>query len=222
MEDTALIRVLLVNEFRLMANVIASVLEDEPDIMVIGRATTVERALALAAGCDVALVSSRLPDQGALELISRLTESLPSVKALVVGVAESEWEILQYVEAGAVGYVLKDDSVDELLRHIRAARSGESIVSPEIAHALMLRLANLAAVVDTAAHMAEPAELTPREQEVLQLIGQGLSNQEIAQRLVIEVGTVKNHVHSILQKLNVSSRNDAATYLAIMEPGEQD
>lgn len=217
-----MIRVLLVNEFRLMANVIASVLEDEPDIMVIGRATTVERALGLAAGCDVALVSSRLPDQGALEIISRLTETLPSVKALVVGVAESEWEILQYVEAGAVGYVLKDDSVEELLRHIRAARSGESIVSPEIAHALMHRLADLASVIDTTAHMAEPGALTPREQEVLQLIGQGLSNQEIAQHLVIEVGTVKNHVHSILQKLNVSSRNDAKAYLAIMESGERD
>ena len=174
------------------------------------------------AGCDVALVSSRLPDQGALEIISRLTETLPSVKALVVGVAESEWEILQYVEAGAVGYVLKDDSVEELLRHIRAARSGESIVSPEIAHALMHRLADLASVIDTTAHMAEPGALTPREQEVLQLIGQGLSNQEIAQHLVIEVGTVKNHVHSILQKLNVSSRNDAKAYLAIMESGERD
>lgn len=211
-----MIRVLLVNEFRLMANVIASVLEDEPDMIVIGRAVTVEQAVALAPECDIALVSSRLPDDGALRIVSELSHAFPEVKCLVLGVAETEWEILQYVEAGAVGYVLKDDSVDELLRHIRASYSGEAVVSPEIAHALMLRVSELTSVLDTAVGMPESAELTPREQEVLQLIGQELTNQEIADRLVIEVGTVKNHVHSILQKLNVSSRSDAVAYLAIM------
>jgi RNA polymerase sigma factor (sigma-70 family) len=213
------IRVLLVNEIRLMSNVVAATLEDESDIQVVGSATTIEQALNLAANCDVVLISTRLPNEGALELIRALNEQYPEVKSLVLGLAESEEEILQYIEVGARGYVLKDDSVQELLRNIRAASSGEAMISPEIAAALMNRVNELAQVFAEAAAIPEAVDLTPREHEVLQLIGQDLTNQEIADRLVIEVGTVKNHVHRILQKLNVNSRQDAAAYWAIINDG---
>lgn len=212
-----MIRVLVVNEIRLMCNVISAMLEEEPDIEVVGTATTSEEALARISGCDVILVNTGLPDNGALELTRAVVEKAPSVGVLVVGLAESETEILQYVEAGAAGYVLKDDSVDALLRHIRATHSDEALVSPEIAAALMSRVSELAQSFPESVGIDEAAELTPREREVLQLIGQGLSNQEIADRLIIEVGTVKNHVHNILQKLNVNSRQDAAAYLAVIE-----
>ena len=211
-----MIRVLLVNEIRLMSNVVAATLEDESDIQVVGSATTIEQALNLAANCDVVLISTRLPNEGALELIRALNEQYPEVKSLVLGLAESEEEILQYIEVGARGYVLKDDSVQELLRNIRAASSGEAMISPEIAAALMNRVNELAQVFAEAAAIPDAVDLTPREHEVLQLIGQDLTNQEIADRLVIEVGTVKNHVHRILQKLNVNSRQDAAAYWAII------
>jgi len=199
-----------------MGNVIAAVLEDESDIAVVGCAITVDAALDQAPGCDVMLVSTTLPDNGALKLTQAISEDHPSVKVLALGLAESEAEVLQYVEAGAAGYVLKDDSVDELLRNIRAAYNGEALVSPEIAAALMDRVAELAQLFETVAGIDPSAGLTERELEVLELIGQGLSNQGIADRLFIEVGTVKNHVHSILDKLNVSSRRDAAAYLAIV------
>jgi RNA polymerase sigma factor (sigma-70 family) len=210
------IRVLLVNEIHLMSNVVAATLEDESDIQVVGSATTIEQALNLAANCDVVLISTRLPNEGALELIRALNEQYPEVKSLVLGLAESEEEILQYIEVGARGYVLKDDSVQELLRNIRAASSGEAMISPEIAAALMNRVNELAQVFAEAAAIPDAVDLTPREHEVLQLIGQDLTNQEIADRLVIEVGTVKNHVHRILQKLNVNSRQDAAAYWAVI------
>lgn len=212
-----MIHVLLVNEFRLMANVITSVLEGEPDITVVGRATTVEQTLQLAPASDVALVSTRLPGNSALQLISRLGREHPHVQVLILGVAETEWEIMQYVEAGAVGYILKDDTVEELLRHIRACERGRSMVSPEIARALMQRVADLASVIDTAASIPDTASLTQREQEILRLIANDMSNQQIAADLVIEVGTVKNHVHNILRKLNVSSRRDAVAYLTLMD-----
>jgi DNA-binding NarL/FixJ family response regulator len=211
------IRVLLVNEIRLICNVIAATLEDESDIKVVGSATTPEQTLTLAPACDVALISTRLPDNGALELTRAITETCPAVKVLALGLAESEAEILQYVEAGAFGYVLKDDSVDELLRNIRAAYNNEALVSPEIAGALMSRVTELAQLFTEAATIPEFVELTPREREVLKLVSRDLSNQEIADHLVIEVGTVKNHVHSILQKLNVSSREDAAAYWSIIK-----
>jgi two-component system NarL family response regulator len=197
--------------------VIASVLEDESDIEVVGRAAPVDEALALAKESDVVLVSTRLPDNGALKLTSAIAEADPSVKVLVLGLGESKERVLRYVEAGADGYVLKNDSVDDLLRHIRAAQRGKALVSPKIAAALMSRVTELAQLfAEIESGISESADLTPREREILELIGQGLTNQEIADRLVIEVGTVKNHVHSILQKLDVSSRQDAASYLALI------
>jgi len=213
-----MIRVLLVNEIRLMSNVIRSVLEEEPDIEVVGGVTSLDEALALASKSDVVLVSTRLPGDGALKLTTAIVEAHPSVKVLVLGLTETKGQVLQYVEAGATGYVLKDDSVDDLLSHVRAAQSGEALVSPDIAAALMSRVGELAQLfADVESGLNEAADLTPREREILELIGQGLTNQEIADRLVIEVGTVKNHVHSILQKLDVGNRRDAAAHLALIE-----
>jgi len=215
--DKEAIRVLVVNDFPLMCDVITALLEDEPDIVVVGSATTVESALEQADLSDIVVVSTRLQDQGALKLLSALTEAESPARVLVLGLAESEHEILRYVEAGAAGYVLQDDSAEELLDNIRAVYSGQAIVSPDIAGALVSRLAELSQVFEDAFAIDPSAELTPREREVLQLVGQGLTNREIAESLYIELGTVKNHVHSILDKLNVSSRKDAAAYLALMQ-----
>jgi DNA-binding NarL/FixJ family response regulator len=201
----------------LVSNLIASVLEDETDIDVVGQTTSPEAALDELAEADVALVSTRLRENGALKFTEGTAEREDAVKVLVIGLRESEQEILKYVEAGADGYVLRDNSVGTLLEKVRAADQGEALVSPDIAYALMSRLTELAQLfsrVETG--LDEPVDLTPREQEVLDLVGQGLTNQQIADRLYIEVGTVKNHVHSILQKLDVNSREDAAAYLALI------
>jgi DNA-binding NarL/FixJ family response regulator len=213
-----MIRVILVNEIRLMCNVISSVLAEEPDIDVIGATTNLDEALQRASNCDVMLLSTRLPENGALRLTQAVTEMELPIKVLVMGLSDSEVEILQYVEAGAAGYILKDDSVEDMLRTVRAVYSGEAIISPEIAAALMARvteLAQLFADVDVGA--GGVSDLTPREREILGLIGEGYSNREISEDLIIEVGTVKNHVHSILKKLNVSSRQEAAAYWALLE-----
>jgi DNA-binding NarL/FixJ family response regulator len=201
----------------LVSNVIASVLEDESDIEIVGCATSVDEALARVPTADVALVSTRLPDNGALRITEAVVEENPAVKIVVLGLRESEKQILRYVEAGADGYVLRDNSVDKLLDNVRAAADEEALVSPNIAYALMSRVSELAQLFsEVEAGISDPADLTPREREVLELVGEGLTNRQIADRLFIEVGTVKNHVHSILQKLDVSSRNDAAAYLALI------
>ncbi|MEJ2559624.1 MAG: response regulator transcription factor [Anaerolineae bacterium] len=121
--------------------------------------------------------------------------------------------ILRYIEAGAAGYVLREDAVDDLLKNIRAVHSGEALASPEMTAALLAHIAELSELRPPNEYDSQEfADITPRESEVLDLIAEGLSNQEIANRLVIELGTVKNHVHSILQKLDVGSRQDAAMY----------
>ena len=214
------IHILLVNEIRLMGNVIAAALEDEPDIRVVARVTSLEEALKIVQEkeVDVALVSTRLPDQGALKLTGAITELAPATKVLALGLTEEKKRVLRYVEAGATGYVLKDDSLDDMIETIRAAQEGKVFVSPEIAAAMVERISNLAQMFsDVENSVTDDADLTPREIEVLELIGKDLTNQQIAERLVIEVGTVKNHVHSILEKLNVSSRGEAAAYLAFIK-----
>lgn len=215
-----MIHVLLVNEIRLMCNVLTAALEDEPDIKVVGCATSVDEALEKLErqDIDVVLVSTRLPDHGALHLTETITQSQPSTDVLVLGVTEKKERVLQYVEAGAVGYVLKDDTVGDMVAAIQAAQEGKAIVSPKIASALMERVSELAGMfAGLETGVIENAGLTPRELEVLELLGQNLTNEEVAERLVIEIGTVKNHVHSILNKLNVSTREEAATYLALIK-----
>ena len=214
------IRILLVNEILLMGNVIAAALEDEPDIIVVGRVTNVEDALKLVQekDVDVALVSTRLPDQGALKLTSAITDLAPDTKVLALGLTEEKKRVLRYVEAGATGYVLKNDSLDDLIENVRAAVDDRVFVSPKIAAAMMERLSDLAHMFSNVENsVTDDAGLTPRELEVLELIGEGLTNQQISEQLIIEVGTVKNHVHSILEKLNVGSRGEAAAYLAFIK-----
>jgi DNA-binding NarL/FixJ family response regulator len=213
-----MIRILIVTEIELIANVVSSTLVQEPDIEVIGCATSVDEALVQVPEADVILVSPRLPDDGALTITTTVAEEYPSTKVLAFGLSESRAGVLKYVEAGADGYVASDDSVDDLLQRIRLAHEDRAVVSPEIAAALMSRITRYAQLLsDVDSGLYADADLTPREIEVLELIAVGLSNQEIADRLVIELGTVKNHVHSILQKLNVSSREDAAAYYALSE-----
>jgi DNA-binding NarL/FixJ family response regulator len=215
------IRVLLVNEIRLMCNIIAAAIEDEPDIEIIGSATSIGGALDIVRRgmVDVVVVSTKLPEHGALELTNAITQIAPGTKVLALGLTESRERVLRYVEAGAVGYILPDDSLEDMLETIRTAKSGQARVSPEIAAAMMARISELAQMfTQVESSTVESAGLTARELEVLELIAQEKTNQEIAEHLVIEVGTVKNHVHSILDKLKVSSRGEAASYLAFIEP----
>jgi two-component system nitrate/nitrite response regulator NarL len=212
-----LIRVLIVEQIRLICDIIATALEDESDIDVIGCCTAPDVAANIDA-CDVMLVSAGLPDNGALDLIRTVVHAGAATKAVVFGLPELEPVVVHYIEAGAAGYVPHDASLDELLDNIRAASDGRALVSPEVAAALMLRISELASPRQQPTMMAPASvELTPRQREVLQLIRRGLTNRDIAEELVIEVGTVKNHVHRILAKLNADNRHEAAAYLSMMD-----
>lgn len=215
-----MINVLVVHEFPLMCNIISSVLDEEKDISVIGVGTDVQEAMELVKQnkVDVVLISSRLPGQGTFSLTKMLMQSELSPRVLILGITETRENVLEYIEAGANGYVLKESSLEDLLSAIRAVNSGKALISPEIAAALIQRVSEFVQAFEQGG--VEPPDslnLTNREYEVLGLLGQNLSNQEIAEHLVIEIGTVKNHVHSILSKLGVSSREDAAKLASILK-----
>jgi DNA-binding NarL/FixJ family response regulator len=206
------IRTLIVDEHRISGTVLAAVLAEEPDISVVGVATTIDETRDRAHLCDIIIVSTSLSEDIALAVTSLGLSAEVDVKTLVMGIPESEEVILRYIEAGASGFALKDDSVESLIETIHAVKNDEAILPPNLAAKLMSRVAELAQAYEgyegLNAHAAE--ELTRREQEVLDLISAGHTNQEIADTLIIELGTVKNHVHNILKKLNVTSRREAA------------
>jgi two-component system, NarL family, nitrate/nitrite response regulator NarL len=154
---------------------------------------------------DVVLVDTATVECPAA--IRAVRRAVPGAKVLALGVPESLDELLAYAEAGVSSYVTCEQSPDELVAAIESATRGEALCSPRVAAALLERLASLASE-------REPAEvtipLTAREQEIIGLIDLGLSNKQIARELCIELATVKNHVHHILAKLNVTRRADAA------------
>ncbi len=216
-----MIDVFLVHEMGLINNVMMSVLEDEDDVNVVGYTTSTEAALetlAEEAEIDVLVVSSRLPENGSVRLIQEVNEQKPACEVVVIGLTETMQEVLHYLEAGASNYVAKNSTLDEMIDAIHMAERGEAAVPPDITAALMERLSEYASIFSgLEMSVVDKAGLTPREMEVLELLGQDLTNTDIAESLFIEVGTVKNHVHSILKKLNVSSREEAASYLALLQ-----
>jgi DNA-binding NarL/FixJ family response regulator len=211
-----MIRVLIVHETFLVSNALANVLQEESDVQVVGLAATYEEALDQLnqSIVDMVLVNANRPSQQLLSFIQSTCQHYTDTKIVIMSVAETSEFILQCFQAGATGYSLQTDSLAELMRKVRAAYNGKPLLSPQIAGALVSRIAELSQIVgrpdaDQEELMLLSADLTPREREVLSYLERGSSNQEIADALTIEVGTVKNHVHNILKKLNVDNRKRA-------------
>jgi DNA-binding NarL/FixJ family response regulator len=208
------------------ADPLMTVLNNEPDFDV--RGCTHNPAAALLqltrTTCTVVLVSYEVGENETLELVRALVERDQPIKVLVTDVPREDEVILHMLEEGAAGYVCAEESWADLVKKIHAVAEEEFLVHPDIAATMMSRIAelNLLLIELDGGNMARPetvyAELTQREVEVLRLLGEEKSNQEIAQALTIELGTVKNHVHNLLRKLDVCSRKHAAQLARQMLP----
>ncbi|MFI6421765.1 response regulator [Streptomyces sp. NPDC050842] len=197
---TPAIRLLLADDHPVVRAGLRAVLDTEPGFTVVGEAATAERAVELAAagGVDVVLMDLQF---GAGMHGSEATAAITAVpggpKVLVLTTYDTDADILAAVEAGASGYLLKDAPPEELAAAVRTAAAGQSALAPAVAHRLMDR-------------MRTPAEaLTKRELEVLQLVGEGLSNQQVSKALFLSQATVKSHLVHIFAKLGVDSRTAA-------------
>ncbi len=203
------IRVVIVSEIRLYRDGLAQMLAADERFDVVGTMTSCddgfERIAELAP--DVALIDLAAADGP--ELVQALLQHAPGVKLLALSVTEAEADVIPLAEAGIAGFVTREATLDELLERVESAARGEALCSPRTIALLFKRVATLSGERRGAA----TTDLTSREREILDLVDQGLSNKEIAHRLTIQVATVKNHIHNILDKLHVSRRGEAAAVL---------
>jgi DNA-binding NarL/FixJ family response regulator len=203
-----MIRVVVAGDVRLYRDGLVQALDATGNFVVVGTAARPEEALTAASSMqpDILLLDTAMPQS--LSLIEDIAREAPTVKVVAVAITEEEAAVLAYAEAGIAGLVSRDGSLDDLIATIASTARGELLCSPRTAGMLLRRLATLAD-----GHTTLDARLTGRELQILRLVSDGLSNKEIAARVCLEVATVKNHVHNILEKLRVHRRGDAAAHL---------
>lgn len=207
-----MIRVIIANASTAVSDQLHDILDNDPDIYIAGRASRPAELEFLLPQCDLALVNDTFHGAKTIDLINALTDDHATAKVIVMGLPRRPDEILPYLAAGAHGYLLENDTPANILAKIKATAAERAIVSPTVASAVMERISDLASANPTLGgnQIEKLSALTPRQQEVLQLVSEGMTNQEIADTLFIQKGTVKNHVHHILKRLGVDNRQDAA------------
>ncbi|MGA5267596.1 response regulator [Streptomyces lydicamycinicus] len=208
------IRVFLLDDHEVVRRGVQDLLDAEPDIEVVGDAGTAERALARgpALDPDVAVLDVRLPDGDGISVCRELRSRLPGLGCLMLTSFDDDEALLDAIMAGAAGYVLKEIKGSDLVAAVRTVAAGRSMLDP----ATTARLMNSLRGVDTDEAPAADAlsGLSPREREILGLIGTGLTNRQIGQRLYLSEKTVKNHISRLLAKLGVERRIQAAVLAA--------
>ncbi len=198
------LRVLLVEDQTLMRQGLKTILDLEPGLRVIGEAADGERGvqLALELKPDVVLMDVQMPKLNGVQATAELIRQWPEARVIILTTFDRDDYVYQGVRAGALGYLLKDAPATQLIETIRRVHAGEPFIQPEIASRALREM------VRPVEQTIEP--LSEREREVLVLLAQGASNKEIAEKLVITEGTVKNHVSNILNKLQAENRTQAA------------
>jgi DNA-binding NarL/FixJ family response regulator len=199
-----MIRVLLADDHLVVRTGLSQLLESFEDIQVVGAAADGDEAVAMATEHepDVVLMDLSMPGTDGVEATRRIMSSLPSTRVVVFTSFSDRERILEALDAGAIGYLLKDAEPDELQRGIHAAARGESPLAPKAAHAL----------ISARTERKPSSTLTDREREVLILLAQGLANKQIARRLGIAEKTVKAHLTNVFQRIGVADRTQAALW----------
>ncbi|MEU1406357.1 response regulator transcription factor [Streptomyces sp. NPDC005728] len=207
------IRVVIADDQQMVRQGFTVLLNTKPDIEVIGQAVDGLDAIAKVAELtpDVVLMDIRMPELGGIEATRRITAAHPGIKVLVLTTFDLDEYVYEALRAGASGFLLKDASADQLAEAVRVVAAGDALLAPGITRRLITEFARLDGPPRTPAKQ-RVGGLTERETEVLALIAQGLSNAEIAERLVVAEQTVKTHVGRILVKLGLRDRTQAAVF----------
>jgi two-component system, NarL family, response regulator DegU len=214
---TGTIRILLCEDQTLMRQGLHTVLELEPGFQVVGEAANGEEAIERynklqqqGKGPDVVLMDIQMPVKNGVQATAAITTAHPGARVIILTTFDYEDYVFEAIKAGAMGYLLKDVPAEELTSTIRKVYAGEPFIQPKVASKLLVEFGRKGRMTANQSTGSIDEELSTREIEVLKLLAAGASNREIADKLVLAEGTVKNHVSNILSKLHAENRTHAA------------
>lgn len=207
------IRLLLIEDNRLLRDGILSILKPHKDIVIITSTGDSKKPLLKIHQLkpNVVLLDLGLRSQNSLRVVEIVKREFPKAKVIVMDLAPVQADILQYVEAGASGFILKDASLNDFLSTIRTVSKGATVLPPLLIDSLFSQIVDYA-MGNGRARLLEAVRMTQRERQVIALLGNGLNNKEIAQKIHISVYTVKSHIHNIMEKLALHTRLEIANY----------
>lgn len=225
------IRVLVVDDQVIFREMMVSTLTEEDDLEVVGEASNGEEAIDLCRRLlpDIALLDINMPKVNGIQATTAIVRACPQTKVVILSAYDDDHFVLELARVGAKGYILKESHSDEVLRAIRTAYSNDSLWEPKIQNKILREMGRLlderdrqAAIPESAPELTEDERerkqhfdtLTEREREVLRLMGRGMNNREICERLHISEPTVKTHVSNVMQKMRFRDRVDAALFAA--------
>jgi DNA-binding NarL/FixJ family response regulator len=210
-DDIGTISVAVIEDNRLMREGISALLNQLPDLVVIGGGASLREAWATDRHPHVVLLDLGLRNGDALREVTRVKDSYPGARVIVMDLLPVQEEIVEFVNAGVSGFIMKDASLDDLVSCIRLVAQGADVLPPQLTGSLFSQIARDAIVHGRPSTM-DSVRMTPRERQVVALIGEGLGNKEIAARLHIATHTVKSHVRNVMEKLALHTRLQIAAY----------
>jgi DNA-binding NarL/FixJ family response regulator len=207
------IKILLIEDNRILRDGIKAVIDAQTDLKIVGTSGGNHDTLLQARSLkpQVILIDLGLRNENGLRVVTTLTKELPQTKVIGMGLIPSQLDIVEFVQAGAVGFVLKDATIEEVLRTIRSVAQGMKILPPLLTGSLFTHVVEHA-LRKGKGTLPNAVRMTKREREIVVLIAEGMSNKEIAQRLNLSIFTVKSHIHNILEKMALHSRLEIATH----------
>ena len=207
------IRLLLIEDNRLLRDGIYSILKPQKDILIIAASADAKNTLIKIKELkpNVVLLDLGLRSQNSLQVVEMVKKDFPLAKIIVMDLAPVQADILQFVKAGANGFILKDASLKDFLATIRSVSDGETVLPPLLIDSLFSQIIDHA-VKEGKTKIKEAVLMTKREKEVIELLSDGMSNKEIGQKIHISTYTVKSHIHNIMEKLALHTRLEIANY----------
>jgi len=207
------IRLLLIEDNRLLRDGILAILKPQKDILIIAASGDGKDTLAKIKVLkpNVVLLDLGLRNQNSLHVVEIVKKDFPEAKIIVMDLAPVQADILQYVKAGANGFILKDASLNDFLITIRTVSEGATVLPPLLVDSLFSQIVDYA-VREGKSKLSEAVRMTKREREVIGFLGEGMSNKEIGQKIRVSTYTVKSHIHNIMEKLALHTRLEIANY----------
>ena len=216
------IKILLIEDNRLLRDGIASLLKKQADMQVVAVAANGENILDLINKLkpNIVLLDFGLKNQSSLKVVELIKKNFQNIKIIIMDLAALQADVFEFIRAGASGFILKDANINEFFKTIRLVYQGDQVLPPNLTGSLFSQVIEHAVNDFKPAKFAESIRLTKRERQVIELISDGNTNKDIAQILHLSTYTVKSHVHNILEKLALHTRLQIAKYVQVSESGK--